>query len=196
MRADLLVCTLVLVGSAAGCLDRGPSPFVKRKAEAVGATAITTTTLATTSAPSAAPVEGVPPAAAPKPPSTKPALPRCGAGQSLFAEGEDAAPFCARTCSSDADCKPVACSERGFPVDDSTGVVRTGVGKDVPLCAKGAATALVAPPGGPAVIANPKSLECPQGYTKLLGPNTCNKSCLKEKCPTGTTCQSPLSFCM
>jgi hypothetical protein len=25
---------------------------------------------------------------------------------------------------------------------------------------------------------------------------TCNKSCVVERCPKGTTCQAPMSFCM
>ena len=59
-----------------------------------------------------------------------------------------------------------------------------------------AGTVVPLPPGNPGVIANPKLLECPPGYTKLMGTKTCNKSCAKEKCPAGTTCQAPMSYCM
>jgi hypothetical protein len=131
----------------------------------------------------------------------KRALLTCAAGQSLFAEGEGSPPFCARSCAADADCKPGRCDATGFLVDDRTGAVFTGVGKSLSICGKPgasapAATALVVPAGAPAVLANPKGLECPAGYTKLIGMKTCNKSCAVERCPKGTTCQAPMSFCM
>jgi hypothetical protein len=132
---------------------------------------------------------------------TKRALVKCSAGQSLFAEGEGAPPFCGKSCGSDADCRPGRCDATGFLVDETTGAVFTGVGKSVAVCGKPgasapAATALAVPPGAPAVLANPKGLECPAGYTKLVGMKTCNKSCVVERCPKGTTCQAPMSFCM
>jgi hypothetical protein len=133
--------------------------------------------------------------------SAKRALLTCAAGQSLFAEGEGSPPFCASGCGSDADCKAGRCDATGFVVDDKTGAVFTGVGKSVSVCGKPAAsgpagTALAVPAGAPAVVANPKGLECPVGYTKLVGMKTCNKSCVVERCPRGTTCQAPMSFCM
>ena len=135
-------------------------------------------------------------------------LPKCGPEQLLFAEDESSPPFCSRVCSVDADCKPAKCDGVGFVVDNKTGFVFTGVGRANIVCAKGApatapsaaptaaATALVVPPGSPAIIQNPKLLDCPSGYTKLTGPKTCNKSCRTEKCTGGTTCTPPMSVCM
>ena len=93
-------------------------------------------------------------------------------------------------------------------VDDKTGVVFTGVGKSVPVCGKGApatapaatpaaaATVLALPPGAPAIIPNPTLLDCPDGYTKLIGTKSCNKSCRTQPCTGGTKCTPPMSVCM
>lgn len=66
----------------------------------------------------------------------KKALPKCAAGTQLVAEADDTAPYCAKSCSGDADCKPKKCSDMAFAVDPKTGVVFTGVGKSFPVCAK------------------------------------------------------------
>ena len=138
------------------------------------------------------------------------ALPKCTGDQGLFAEADDTQPFCSRSCSSDADCKPAKCDLNGFVVDDKTGNVFTGSGRSSSVCGKGApatapaatatataaATALSVPPGSPAIIQNPKLLDCPTGYTKLIGNKTCNKNCRTEKCPSGSTCTPPMSVCM
>jgi hypothetical protein len=134
----------------------------------------------------------------------KKVLPKCAADQSLFAEDESSPPFCSKSCSADADCKPARCDVTGFTVDDKSGLVFTGSGRGTTVCGKGAlpvapaaaATVVPLPPGNPGILANPKLLECPPGYTKLIGTKTCNKSCATEKCPAGTTCQKPMSYCM
>ncbi len=68
--------------------------------------------------------------------ASKKALPKCAAGTQLVAEADDAAPYCAKSCSGDADCKPKKCSDMAFSVDPKTGAVFTGVGKSFPVCAK------------------------------------------------------------
>jgi hypothetical protein len=66
----------------------------------------------------------------------KPPLPKCGAGLQLVAEDDTSAPYCAKGCSADADCKPTKCNAQAFSVDAKTGDVFTGVGKSFPVCAK------------------------------------------------------------
>lgn len=135
-------------------------------------------------------------------------LPKCATGLSLFAEDDSSPPFCSRPCSNDAECKPAKCDLGGFVVDDKTGAVFTGAGRGSTVCGKGApasapaaaptaaATVLALPPGAPPVIANPTLLDCPDGYTKLIGNKTCNKSCRTQPCTGGTKCTPPMSVCM
>jgi hypothetical protein len=132
-------------------------------------------------------------------------LPKCATGQSLFADDDSAPPFCSRACGGDAECKPAKCDGQAFMVDDKTGVVFVGVGKSVPVCGKGApatappaaaATVLALPAGAPAIIPNPTLLDCPDGYTKLIGTKSCNKSCRTQPCTGGTKCTPPMSVCM
>lgn len=132
-------------------------------------------------------------------------IPKCATGQSLFAEDDSSAPFCSRLCQGDGECKPAKCDVNGFTVDEKSGIAFTGVGKSVTVCGKGAsataptaaaATALTVPPGAPAIIPNPTLLDCPDGYTKLIGTKSCNKSCRTQPCTGGTKCTPPMSVCM
>jgi hypothetical protein len=131
-------------------------------------------------------------------------LPTCAPSQGLFAEAEGSPVFCGRSCSADAECKPAKCDSFAFSVD-KTGAVFTGVGRSVPICGKGAPatapptaapTALTVPPGAPPIIPNPTLLDCPDGYTKLIGTKSCNKSCRSQPCTGGTKCTPPMSVCM
>jgi hypothetical protein len=136
-------------------------------------------------------------------------LPKCGAGLTLVTEGEGSPPFCAKGCGGDNDCKPAKCDDQGFLVDDKTGEVFTGVGKSMPICGKGFATAatsasaassstvLAIPPGAPGVIQNPNNQPCPAGYSNAGGVlKTCNKKCENgAKCPAGTKCHEALLVC-
>ena len=64
------------------------------------------------------------------------AVPRCAAGQGLFAEDDTSPIFCSRSCDKDVDCKPAKCNQNLFGADE-TGTIFVGVGKQVFACDRG-----------------------------------------------------------
>ncbi len=138
--------------------------------------------------------------------ASKPAVPRCASGQSLFATDDSSPVFCSKYCTTDADCKPSTCNPMLYAADE-TGTVFAGVGKQVYACdpvSGGAAQAapaaspatLAIPPGHPAVIPNPGNLPCPPGYGNAGVLKTCNMDCSNgKKCPGGGKCNEALLLC-
>jgi hypothetical protein len=73
--------------------------------------------------------------AAPPTAKNKTKFPTCKADEELVSAGEAADAYCAKVCTSDADCKPKACGQ-GWMVDRESGQVYEGVGKSIPVCEK------------------------------------------------------------
>jgi hypothetical protein len=73
--------------------------------------------------------------AAPVVAKNKTKFPNCKSTEMLVTAGDAPEAYCAKTCTSDADCKPKACSQ-GWMVDAESGQVYEGVGKSVPVCEK------------------------------------------------------------
>jgi hypothetical protein len=155
MRRALILLAAVIFLPTSGCRrllssaiadDDAATPTataVVATASAIATSTPTASATATATATAAATATAHAPAsaAASVKSATKKALPKCAAGQSLFATGEDDPPFCAKSCGTDADCKPAKCDGTfGFMVDDKTGNVFTGVGKSVPLCGSASTT--------------------------------------------------------
>jgi hypothetical protein len=224
----LVLSAFVLVLSTSGCKRLLGSLLKDKDAGDDASAAVASAEPDPSATASAAGSGSAAPTATTKPPTAKAkavvkkAVPKCAAGQSLFADDDTSPPFCSKICSSDTECKPAKCDRNAFSFDGTTGEAFVGVGRSITVCNQGgdagaasaapsgsaaspAASAgpasssitLAIPPGAPGVIQNPNHQPCPPGYNNAGGVlKTCNKVCtVGGKCPLGTKCNEALLVC-